>query len=63
MKKGHEGHIIVKMNSLIDKEITKKLYEASMGGVKIELIVVRYLRSQTRFAGYQRKYNRAQHSW
>ena len=39
VKKGHEGHIIVKMNSLIDKEITKKLYEASMGGVKIELIV------------------------
>ena len=39
VQKGHEGHIIVKMNSLIDKEITKKLYEASMGGVKIELIV------------------------
>lgn len=39
VKKGHEGHIIAKMNSLIDKEITKKLYEASMGGVKIELIV------------------------
>ena len=39
VKKGHEGHIIAKMNSLIDKEIIKKLYEASMGGVKIELIV------------------------
>ena len=39
VKKGHEGHIIAKMNSLIDKEIIKKLYEASIGGVKIELIV------------------------
>jgi len=39
VKKGREGHIIAKMNSLIDKEITKKLYEASLGGVKIELIV------------------------
>lgn len=39
VKKGHEGHIIAKMNSLIDKEIIKKLYEASIGGVKVELIV------------------------
>ena len=39
VKKGREGHIVAKMNSLIDKEIIKKLYEASMGGVKIELIV------------------------
>jgi len=33
------GHIIAKMNSLIDKEIILKLYEASTKGVKIELIV------------------------
>ncbi len=39
VKKGHTGHIIAKMNSLIDKEVIKKLYEASMAGVKIELIV------------------------
>ncbi|MPM46397.1 Polyphosphate kinase [bioreactor metagenome] len=39
VKKGREGHIVAKMNSLIDKEIIKKLYEASMSGVKIELIV------------------------
>ncbi|HIU64364.1 MAG TPA: RNA degradosome polyphosphate kinase, partial [Candidatus Avacidaminococcus intestinavium] len=36
---GHVGHIIVKMNSLIDKDVIKKLYEASMHGVKIELII------------------------
>lgn len=36
---GNEGHVVVKMNSLIDTEVTKKLYEASMAGVKIELIV------------------------
>ncbi|MGL5206731.1 MAG: RNA degradosome polyphosphate kinase [Acidaminococcaceae bacterium] len=39
VKKGRKGHIIAKMNSLIDKAIIKKLYEASIGGVKIELIV------------------------
>ena len=39
VKKGKEGHIIAKMNSLIDQDVIKKLYEASIGGVKIELIV------------------------
>lgn len=39
VKKGCDGHIVAKMNSLIDKEIIKKLYEASMAGVRIELIV------------------------
>lgn len=33
------GHIILKMNSLTDKELILKLYEASVAGVKIELIV------------------------
>lgn len=33
------GHIIAKMNSLTDKKIIKKLYEASMMGVKIDLII------------------------
>ncbi|WP_281248904.1 RNA degradosome polyphosphate kinase [Bacillus alkalicellulosilyticus] len=33
------GRIIAKMNSLSDKKIIKKLYEASMAGVKIDLIV------------------------
>lgn len=36
---GKDGHIIAKMNSLVDKEIILKLYEASYKGVKIELIV------------------------
>ncbi len=33
------GHIIVKMNSLTDKILIKKFYEASNAGVKINLIV------------------------
>jgi len=36
---GKGGHIIAKMNSLLDKEIIIKLYEASCKGVKIQLIV------------------------
>ena len=36
---GKGGHLIAKMNSLVDKEIILKLYEASYKGVKIELIV------------------------
>lgn len=39
VKKGHKGHIIAKMNSLIDKEVIQKLYEASIGGVEVELII------------------------
>ncbi|MEI4768302.1 RNA degradosome polyphosphate kinase [Psychrobacillus sp. FJAT-51614] len=35
----HNGHIILKMNSLTDKDLILKLYEASEVGVKIELIV------------------------
>ncbi|MBR5650519.1 RNA degradosome polyphosphate kinase [Pseudobutyrivibrio sp.] len=38
-KDGKEAAIIAKMNSLCDKEIIEKLYEASNAGVKIELIV------------------------
>ncbi|WCN36572.1 RNA degradosome polyphosphate kinase [Aneurinibacillus uraniidurans] len=33
------GHIIAKMNSMTDKKLMMKLYEASRAGVKIELIV------------------------
>lgn len=36
---GKGGHVIAKMNSLLDKDIILKLYEASSKGVKIELIV------------------------
>ena len=38
-RNGEAAHMIAKMNSLLDKEIIDKLYEASQVGVKIELIV------------------------
>lgn len=38
-KKSGNGKIIAKMNSLSDKELIIKLYEASIAGVKIELII------------------------
>lgn len=39
VQQGGKGHIIAKMNALIDTAIIKALYRASMAGVKIELIV------------------------
>ena len=39
VKAGKEGHIIAKMNALVDKKIIKELYNASAQGVKIDLIV------------------------
>ncbi len=36
---GRGGHIIAKMNSLIDQPVIQKLYEASVNGVQIDLIV------------------------
>src|SRR5690606_14716427 len=38
-KAGRKAHIIIKINSLSDKDIIKKLYEAATAGVKIEMIV------------------------
>ncbi|MEM9389440.1 MAG: polyphosphate kinase 1 [Bacteroidota bacterium] len=38
-KKGHKGHIIIKLNNLEDEKMINKLYEASEAGVKVELIV------------------------
>jgi len=38
-KKGKGGKIILKMNSLEDKKMISKLYEASNAGVKIDLII------------------------
>lgn len=38
-QQGEPAHMVAKMNSLLDKEIIAKLYEASRAGVKIELIV------------------------
>ncbi len=38
-KAGKDGHIILKMNALVDTDIIKALYSASKAGVKIDLIV------------------------
>ena len=38
-KEGKEGYILLKMNSLVDVDLIKKLYQASRAGVKIQLIV------------------------
>ena len=38
-RKGKEARIILKMNSLEDKKMITKLYEASNAGVKIDLII------------------------
>lgn len=39
VQQGGKGHIIAKMNALIDTTIIQALYRASMAGVKIELII------------------------
>jgi polyphosphate kinase len=38
-KTGKRGHIIAKMNALLEPEIINALYEASRAGVKVDLIV------------------------
>ena len=38
-RKGKEGEIIAKINSLVDEDVIRALYKASQSGVKIELIV------------------------
>lgn len=38
-KNGEKGHLVFKMNSLVDKRMIKKLYQASIAGVKVDLIV------------------------
>lgn len=38
-KKGKDGYIIAKVNSLVDEDVIRALYKASQEGVKIELIV------------------------
>ncbi len=38
-KKGEDGRIIAKMNSLVDSDVIKALYNASINGVKIDLII------------------------
>ena len=36
---GGQAHMILKMNSLVDEKIIRKLYQASQAGVKVDLIV------------------------
>ncbi len=38
-KKDGNGHLIFKMNALIDRRMVKLLYEASQAGVKVDLLV------------------------
>lgn len=38
-QRGEPGHLILKLNSLVDKPMIKLLYEASQAGVKIDLVV------------------------
>jgi len=38
-RQGTKGHIIAKINSLVDEDIIRSLYKASQAGVKVELIV------------------------
>ena len=36
---GRGGHLILKMNALVDPKLIRRLYEASMAGVKVDLLV------------------------
>ncbi|MCX7838649.1 MAG: hypothetical protein N2559_04230 [Anaerolineae bacterium] len=38
-QKGGQGHLIFKMNALIDKEMIRLLYRASQAGVRVDLLV------------------------
>jgi polyphosphate kinase len=38
-KSGRKGHIIAKMNALLDADVIRALYEASSAGVQIDLLV------------------------
>ncbi len=38
-KKGHDGHMILKMNALVDRKMIQLLYQASQAGVKVQLLV------------------------
>ncbi len=38
-RNGSKGHIIIKMNSLVDVEVIEALYRASQAGAKVDLII------------------------
>jgi polyphosphate kinase len=51
-KAGKKASIVLKMNSLVDREMIQKLYEASNAGVKIELIIRGACSLVTGISGY-----------
>jgi polyphosphate kinase len=51
-KSGKKASMILKMNSLVDKDMIEKLYEASQAGVQITLIVRGICSLVTEIAGY-----------
>jgi polyphosphate kinase len=51
-KAGKKSYMILKMNSLVDKDMIEKLYEASQAGVQITLIVRGICSLVTEIAGY-----------
>lgn len=38
-RQGGKGHVIFKMNALVDKQMIQRLYQASQAGVQVDLIV------------------------
>ena len=38
-REGRQGHLIFKMNALVDKRMIRLLYEASQAGVRVDLLV------------------------
>src|SRR5271166_4890502 len=38
-RRGERGHLILKMNALVDKRMVRLLYEASQAGVQVDLLV------------------------
>ena len=38
-RNGRGGHLIMKMNALVDKKMIQLLYQASQAGVKVDLLV------------------------
>lgn len=51
-KAGKKAFMILKMNSLVDKDMIEKLYEASQAGVQITLIIRGICSLVTEIAGY-----------
>ena len=62
-KHGRGGHLIFKMNALVDRKMIRLLYQASQAGVKVELLVRGICCLMPGIAGHQRKHHRHQHRW